>query len=243
MRKNNLLTQREYKFANTRYKTLEVFLEYIKAEREEELTIDVLCEEVGISRGTFFNYFPSKEHLFTYYGYVFCGKLWLNLQEKKEQGVSVRARIEYVFNYTASEDDKYVNSFTKFVRHILRRGEKMLEELPYTRADLIHVFTEDYEKFLQDPRLNHQVAKEGRLASKDIIHIPTVGEMFHTLVVEGVKNGEFTQEIAVDKMLLHLVNLYFAPPITGKFLGKNQNLETFYGYLLPDLLKRMKANS
>ncbi len=241
MKKTRLLTQREYKFANTRFKTLEVFLKYIQEEREEELTIDVLCEEVGISRGTFFNYFPSKEHLFTYYGYDFCGKLWLDLQEKKQQGVSVKARMEYIFSFTAGEDEKYSNSFTKFVQHILRRGEKMIEELPYTRADLIHVFSQDFEKILRDPQLNHEVLEEGQLASKDYIHIPTVGEMFHLLLLEGVKNGVFSKEIPVDKMLIHLLNLYFAPPITGKFLGKNQKLETFYAYLLPDLLKRMEV--
>lgn len=243
MKKNNLLTQREYKFANTRYKTLEVFLKYIKEEREEELTIDVLCEEVGISRGTFFNYYPSKEHLFTYYGYDFCGKLWLDLKKKKQQGISVQGRIEYIFNYTAKEDEKYVNSFIKFVRHILRRGEKMLEELPYTRADLMHIFPEDVEKIIQDPQLNHDISKEGRLASKDFIHIPTVGEMLHLLIIEGVKEGVFTKEIPVDKMLIHLLNLYFAPPITGKFLGKKDDLETLYAYLLPDLLKQMEGST
>jgi AcrR family transcriptional regulator len=239
MKKNSLLTQREFKFANTRYKTLKVFLKYIKEEREEDLTIDVLCEEVGISRGTFFNYFPSKEHLFTYYGYDFCGNLWLELKEQKDQGESVKQRIEYIFNYTAMEDDKYANSFTKFVRHILRRGEKMLEELPFTRADLIHVFPQDYEWILQDPKLSHQVAEEGQLASRDFIHIPTVGEMLYFLIEEGVEAGVFTKAIAKDKMLMHLLNLYFAQPITGKFLGKKQNLETFYGYLLPDILTQM----
>jgi len=243
MKKNDLLTQREYKFANTRYKTLEVFLKYIKEEREEDLTIDVICEEVGISRGTFFNYFPSKEHLFTYYGYDFCAMLWLDLQEMKQQKTSVQARIEYVFSYTAREDHKYSNSFTKFVRHILRRGDKMLEELPYTRADLIHVLPESFEKILQDPGLSHDISQEGRLASKDVIHIPTVGEMLHLLIIEGVKEGAFTKETPVDKMLIHLLNLYFAPAITGKFLGKKQSLESFYQYLLPDLLTRMEASA
>ncbi len=241
MKKNRLLTQREYKFANTRYKTLEVFLKYIKEEREEELTIDVLCEEVGISRGTFFNYFPSKEHIFTYYGYDFCGNLWLDLQRKKQQGIPVKERIEYIFSYTADEDEKYFNSFTKFLRHILRRGEKMLEELPYTRADLIQIFPRDFDKILQDPLLSHQVSEEDQLASKDFIHIPTVGEMFHFLILEGVKSGVFTTKIPVDKMLIHLLNLYLAPPLTGKFLGKKQKLESFYAYILPDLLERMEA--
>jgi AcrR family transcriptional regulator len=240
MEKNSLLTQREYKFAHTRYKTLKVFLKYIKEEREEELTIDVICEEVGISRGTFFNYFPSKEHLFTYYGYDFCGKLWLALKEKKAQGVSVTQRLEYVFDYTAMEDEKYTNSFTKFVRHILRRKDKMLEELPFTRADLIHVFPEDYESILQDTKLSHQISEEGQLASRDFIHIPTVGEMLYLLIAEGVQEGVFTKTIAPEKMLMHLLNLYFAQPITGKFLGKNQNLKTFYAYLLPDILEQIE---
>lgn len=240
MKKTDLLTQREFKFANTRYKTLEVFLKYIKEEREEELTIDVICEEVGISRGTFFNYFPSKEHLFTYYGYDFCSKLWLDLQNKEKQGMSVTERIEYIFSFTAKEDEKYSNSFTKFVRHILRRGEKMLEELPYTRADLLFVLPKDHEKIIEDPKLKHQISKEGQLASKDIIHIPTVGEMLHLLIIEGVRTGVFNKEIPVDKMLIHLLNLYFSPPITGKFLGKDHNLKDFYQYLLPDLLKRMR---
>jgi len=239
MKNNKLLTQREYKFAKTRDKTLQVFLQYIQEEREEDLTVDVICEEVEISRGTFFNYFPSKEHLFTYYGYDFCGKLWLQLEEKKQRGVSVKERIEHIFRFTAEEDEKYANSFTKFVQHILRRGGKMIEELPYTRADLLLVFPEDYERILQDPQLHHQVSEKGRLASQDFIHIPTVGEMLHLLIVEGVQEKAFTKEIPMDKMLIHLLNLYFAPAITPKFLGDKQNLKSFYGYLLPDLLEEM----
>lgn len=242
MKKNNLLTQREYKFAKTRNDTLQVFLQYIKEEREEELTVDVLCEEVGISRGTFFNYFPSKEHLFTYYGYDFCGKLWLDLQEKKEKGESPKERIQYIFAYTAKEDEKYANSFTKFVQHILRRGEEMIEELPYTRADLLYVFPEEYEEILEDSRLNHEIAERRGLASRDLIHIPTVGEMLHLLILEGIRKKLFIDGIPVDKMLTHLLNLYFAPPITAKFLGKKQGLKSLYDYLLPDLLERMETS-
>ncbi len=243
MKKNDLLTQREYKFAKTRHKTLEVFLKYIKEGREEELTIDVICEEVEISRGTFFNYFPSKEHLYTYYGYDFCSKLWLELQKKGKQGMSVTEKIEYIYTFTAKEDRKYSNSFTKFVRHILRRGEKMLEELPYTRADLMFVFPDDHEKIIQDPKLTHQIAEEGRLASKDVIHIPTVGEMLHELILEGVREQVFNKEIPVDKMLIHLLNLYFSPPITSKFLGKDHSIQSFYAYLLPDILQQMKTSA
>ena len=241
MKKNSLLTQREYKFAKTRQKTLQVFLKYIREEREEELTIDVICEEVAISRGTFFNYFPSKEHIFTYYGYDFCCTLWLELQKQQEQGESVKKRIEYIFKYTTRENDRFSNSFPKFVGHILRRGEKMLEELPYTRADLIHVFPDDFESILQDSRLNHGISKEKQLASKDLIHIPTVGEMFKWLIIEGIEEGIFTKEIPVDKMLIHLMNLYFSHPITGKFLGENQNLESYYDYLLPDVIRWMEV--
>lgn len=241
MKNNSLLTQREYKFANTRNKTLQVFLRYIKEEREEELTVDVICEEVGISRGTFFNYFPSKEHLFTYYGYDFCGRLWLDLREEEEKGASVKERIEYIFTFTAVEDVKYANSFTKFVQHILRRGEKMIEELPYTRADLLHVFPEDFEGILEAPQLNHRISEKRGLASRDYIHIPTVGEMLHLLILEGVREKVFTKRIPVDKMLMHLLNLYFTPPITGKFLGKKQDLKDFYDYLLPDLIQKMEG--
>ena len=73
------LSLRDLNFAKTRYSILQAFLKIVKVKEYENITIDEICNTAEISRGTFFNYFPSKEHIYTYYGWCFCAEMFVEI--------------------------------------------------------------------------------------------------------------------------------------------------------------------
>jgi len=58
---------REINFAKTRLNILKVVKDRITQKDFDDITVDEICKYAEISRGTFFNYFPSKNHIFNYY--------------------------------------------------------------------------------------------------------------------------------------------------------------------------------
>ncbi|HWR82204.1 MAG TPA: TetR/AcrR family transcriptional regulator [Candidatus Deferrimicrobium sp.] len=56
------------------------------------VTIDMLCERAGISKGSFFQYFPSKSHLLEFAVVVFDEALRARVQEMADRETSPLAR-------------------------------------------------------------------------------------------------------------------------------------------------------
>ncbi len=63
------------------------------------LAIDQLCQEAGISKGSFFQYFPSKTHLLEFVVLVFDDYLgkWIAEIKASETAVLARDRLLYVY--------------------------------------------------------------------------------------------------------------------------------------------------
>jgi TetR/AcrR family transcriptional regulator, fatty acid metabolism regulator protein len=64
------------------------------------LSVDQLCTEAGISKGSFFQYFPSKSHLLEFSVFMFDDYLaeWVRLLRAKETAVHARDRLAYLFD-------------------------------------------------------------------------------------------------------------------------------------------------
>jgi len=61
------ISLRERKFAKTRLGLLKAAVEEMQEHPLEEISVKGLCEAVMVSEATFFNYFPRKTDLLTYY--------------------------------------------------------------------------------------------------------------------------------------------------------------------------------
>ncbi len=61
------MSLREKKKLETKNRIFEVSGRLFKEKGFENTTIDAITKEVGIAKGTFFNYFPTKESLFLYF--------------------------------------------------------------------------------------------------------------------------------------------------------------------------------
>jgi len=64
------------------------------------LSVDQLCRQAGISKGSFFQYFPSKSHLLEFAVIVFDDYLaeWMREMRSTETAVHARDRLVYLFD-------------------------------------------------------------------------------------------------------------------------------------------------
>lgn len=214
------LTLREYKYAKTKADIWEAFLQLLYVNDFEAISVNEICKNAHVSKGTFFNYFPSKEHLYTYYGWCFCADLFVFLnQDDKKQLTSIE-KIKLIFRFTVLEDEKIMNLFPKFVSHILRRSLNIINEVRFTKADFIYRYPEHKHLF----------------QGKEDILLPTVGDHFFKLVEEGIEKEELQNDISVEGTVFKILAIYFSPPIISKFLRKDYSLENVYEKTLDDLL-------
>ncbi|MCC5911130.1 MAG: TetR/AcrR family transcriptional regulator [Clostridiaceae bacterium] len=215
------LPLRDFKFAKTRYNVLQSFLKLSATKDYEDISIEEICELAEISRGTFFNYFPSKDHVFTYYGWYFCAELNIALKNKESLNTTTYEKIKYIFQFTIEQDKKYEKLFPVFVSHILRREVNIMDDIKFTKVDLLYLFGDC----------------EGFDTNEEVVNLPTAAEMLLKLVREGIEKGEFKPDINVRKVLLNLLSVYFSPPISYKFMREIYSLQEAYDLLLEDILE------
>ena len=63
------------------------------------LSVDMVCEKASISKGSFFQYFPSKSHLFEFVILIFDDYLqkWVGEIKKSETSVMAKDRLQYLY--------------------------------------------------------------------------------------------------------------------------------------------------
>ena len=87
------------------------------------LPVDRFCAEAGISKGSFFQYFPSKSHLleFTLLSFDFELERWMEKIRKQEKAVLARDRLRYAYGvivlYCELSDDQ--KRFFQFATHAI----------------------------------------------------------------------------------------------------------------------------
>ncbi|HNX80514.1 MAG TPA: TetR/AcrR family transcriptional regulator [Candidatus Omnitrophota bacterium] len=60
-------TLREKKYARTKLAIMNAFMERLKCNRYEDISIKQICADAELAQGTFFNYFPEKIDVIVYY--------------------------------------------------------------------------------------------------------------------------------------------------------------------------------
>ncbi|WP_326907142.1 TetR/AcrR family transcriptional regulator [Sedimentibacter sp. MB31-C6] len=220
-RSETKLTLRELNFAKTRFNVLQTFLELILQKDYETVTVEEICEKAEISRGTFFNYFPTKEHIYTFYGWWFCAKLYIELNTEKHKTCSCYDKIKLVFEFTIKEDEQFNNQMPLFISHILRRDKNIIKDVEYTKADFLYQFP-NYEDLIKN-------------SSK--LEMPTVAENFIILLKEGIEANEFKSDTDIKKVIFQLLSIYFSPYIINKFLRHDYSLKEVYNTLLDDIIE------
>lgn len=112
---------------------LRLFAEY----GHDGLAIDHYCQEAGISKGSFFQYFPSKSHLLEFVVLIFDDYLELLSLEIRQHdpGGTARQRLHYLYNALVvnSRLHQAEQRFYLFLTHALHHSQVALDDLDIER--------------------------------------------------------------------------------------------------------------
>ena len=75
------LSRRERRSADTRQRIFQEALRLFSERGINHVTVEQITEAADVGKGTFFNYFPSKEHLFMAFGEMQHGKILAAVEE------------------------------------------------------------------------------------------------------------------------------------------------------------------
>jgi len=114
---------RARKRARTRVALVEALTVRLVDQSLDEVPVSELCDEVGISQGTFFNHFPSKAHLLTHFIQLWSLKVALLGSRAAAEHASPLAAIEALFAATADETRAYPRVMSEIIAHQARGFE------------------------------------------------------------------------------------------------------------------------
>lgn len=101
-----MVTWREAKKAQLREKIYEVTLELLRERGFEGTSIDRVVTEVGIAKGTFFNYFESKEHVIGEWHRRMAAACLAEVAGRRFR--TARAAVQAVVDVTAARSEEHL---------------------------------------------------------------------------------------------------------------------------------------
>jgi len=188
---------RERKQAKTRLAIYDACIRALKTKRLADIKVEEICEEVEISRGTFFTYFPKKQDVIIYATRLWSIKIgWVASQTpQKELGI---AFIEYIFNNLSSDIQKSQMLWVEIT--VLRAFEP--ETIYLLNQNKISLVTKT-DKIIRFPD------KPG------IEDIPegTIVTLFRENLKIAIKKRELPTTLDIDSALISLTSIVYGVPM------------------------------
>ncbi|VVB85584.1 Nucleoid occlusion factor SlmA [uncultured archaeon] len=111
---------REKKKIETRNKIFEVSGRLFKEKGFEKVTVDEITREVGIAKGTFFNYFPTKTALLVYFGKQKEELIYKLIKNETKRSIPTKDKIKNIMVLVAKSNEKDKELTKLFVFEYLR---------------------------------------------------------------------------------------------------------------------------
>lgn len=197
---------RKINYVKTRTTILKTVANLLKQESFADITVDEICQKAQISRGTFFNYFPTKEHIFHYYLRIFTIRIALRMKELPE-GLTFHDKVEKIYEWFR-DDKQYAYFFNNFINFILNVGEKA-NEMKLIDAEFVYFF--------------NGITEEEYAAYNEL----TLGELFSEVCESASKKGEITLEGSKETLSSILIGTLSAAYISDIVSSENNYLSTF----------------
>lgn len=149
------------------------------------LAIDQLCSDASISKGSFFQYFPSKSHLFEFSILVFDNYLhqWVTEIRKNETSVFVRDRLSYLYQALVINSKLYKEEerFYLYLTSSRDHATVVIEGLDPSRH---------FQEYIND--IIERGVETGEVRSD--FRVDLTGYLV-TLIIEGLIRRQFTNQI------------------------------------------------
>jgi len=110
------MSLREKKKIETKNRIFEVSGRLFKEKGFENTTVDEITTEAGIAKGTFFNYFPTKESLLLYFGEQRDELIYNLIENETKRSISTEEKIKKLLVHLAEsyEQDKELTKLLIF---------------------------------------------------------------------------------------------------------------------------------
>jgi len=185
---------REVKHARTKIALMNAFIGRLRNCRFEDIAIKDVCKSAEISEGTFFNYFPGKTDVITYYVNLMTMKVIWKAQKKNPKGKNM-ALLSAFFEELADE-------FTKL-------------DITYEIISILVVQHEHPKKVAIPDIEKHLVFPD--LAGIEDMSPLLIDEFFRECMEGALKNGELPRSVNVNNALVSLMTIMVGTLIAVKF--------------------------
>lgn len=205
---------RQIKFVRTRDAVLKATMALLKEKEFDEVTVDEICQKSHISRGTFFNYFPQKSHIFYYYIRIFTIKIMRRI-DHWEKDMTFREQIDCIYKWL-NEESKYPDFINAYIYYLLEDGSNN-NHMKLTKAEFVYFFT-------------------GIEDNLEYYNNLSIADIMKSLCIEAKKRGELAQDVDDDEMAKVLMAFLLGPFITHQVLGSDTNPKALLDVILDGFL-------
>jgi AcrR family transcriptional regulator len=204
------LPLRQRKFATTKLSLLRAAVERLDARSLDELRVRELCDAVGISEASFFNYFPRKTDLLLYFVQIWTVDVAWHVLREKPAPSSVNAAIRRIFDVTAAQATDHPRVMAE-VLAVQARLTTQPSMQPLTLAERLSAFP-------------------GRQGIEDV---PEHGldSLLPDLLRRAVRQGELPQRTDLRAATLGLTAIFFGVPIVMRRIDPSAIARTYRSQL------------
>lgn len=186
------LPLREQKAARTRLSLMHALTERLATRVLDDVSVGELAAAAQISEATFFNYFPSKPHLLSFFVQVWSLEVAAVARRIEAQASSALSAIEAIFEHTAGETARNPKLMLETIAHQARQPA----EPGWAPLD-------------RGVRLMHLPDVE------NVLDLPDTGleGVLPPLVAKAVAAGELPPRTPTPQIFLALTAVFFGVPL------------------------------
>ena len=186
----NTIPLRARKRAQTKLALMKAVIAQLQTQTLEEVSIKEVCSQVQVSEATFFNYFPRKCDVLTYFIQLWTIEISWYAQVSAKK--SVLSGIQEIFDVTGRECEKNPNLMAEIIAY----QAKMLDTSPFMEISLA-------ERLLAFPDLD----------GADSLPAEGLRSMLPELIQQAVDKGELPTHTNVEATTLGLASVLFGVPL------------------------------
>lgn len=190
----NEYSLREVKHARTKIALMKAFIEHLRHASFENVSIKDVCRRAEISEGTFFNYFPEKIAVVTYYVNLMTIKLIWKVRQKDFQGRNIFL-INAFFEEMAAEFSVINIKYELISIMLIQRAKPQKTAISAVEKQI----------FFPD------------LAGIEAIEAILPEEFFRECLAAALKNGELPEKVDLANVLISLKTIMVGAMIAIKF--------------------------
>jgi AcrR family transcriptional regulator len=204
---------REKKKAKAKLQVLKTTMELLQTNSFRNISVEEICSRCEISKVTFFNYFPKKEDILSYFIAVWSLERMIEQIDHPKRGLQA---IRHLMHSVIRKDQNRQSLMLTLISHF--------SELPAHPATSA---LSDVEISLLHPE------REDLLG----VPIPSLYERFLQHLEEGVQAGEIRDDLSMMSLLQILFTFFYGVHLSAQICGLSDNLPEQVDVLLSLIAK------